>query len=231
MSNSFAFGSASEIDIQNSLCGYSTPANGNWFISLATPSVGNSDQVSLKLSSILVSGNRYLFSFYQKADITYTPVDTLFIGISSDRTTFGTQIYSIQPQPLIGWTFTTFTFSAPITGQFITFGNKGLSCGWNYIDDIQINIPTGIVENYHDQSINIFPNPFFIETNLRTTHVLKDAIVTLYNSLGQEIKQVKNISGESFALQRDNLPSGLYFIRLTQDNIILTTEKLIINDN
>jgi hypothetical protein len=186
--------------------------------------------MSLKLSSPLVSGNSYQFSFYQKADTTFTPVDSLIIGISSDSITMGTRIYSLQPQVQTGWTLTTFTFIAPVTGLFITFGNKGLSRGWNFIDDIQINTSIGVIENHQNQSVNISPNPFFTETTLRTKQFFKNATLTLYNSLGQELKQIKNIYGESFSFQRDDLQSGLYFIRLTQDNGILTMQKLIIND-
>jgi hypothetical protein len=47
---------------------------------------------------------------------------------------------------------------------------------------------------------------------------------------GQTVKQIKNISGETITLYRDNLPIGLYFIQLTQDNKTYT-DKLVIADN
>ena len=232
MSDCFAFGNASQIDIQDSLCGYSAPASGNWFISLASSLPWLTDWLSLKLSSMIVSGNSYQLSFYHKANniLTVGQLDSLEIGISSDTIGFGTKIYSVQPQPISNWTLTTFTFTAPITGQFITVGNKGYHAGWNFIDDIKLTNTSGVVENYHNQSVNIYPNPFNIETNLISTIAFKEAVLTLYNSLGNEIKKIKNISGASFSLQRDNLPSGLYYLQIKQDNIILTSNKLIIND-
>lgn len=234
MSNCFAFGTGSEIDIQNSSCGYSNPASGNWFISLATRFIGSSavtDQIALKISSLIVNGNSYQISFYQKANTSFAPLDSLIIGVSSDSSTFGTQIYSLQPQDQIGWTLTSFSFSVPLTARFITFGNKGLNRGWNYIDDIQMTITTGLNDNEHAQSLIFSPNPFSFETNLQTTQVLTDAIITIYNSLGLEIKQMQNISGRTIYLQRDNLSSGLYFIQVKQKNKILATEKIIITDN
>jgi hypothetical protein len=39
---------------------------------------------------------------------------------------------------------------------------------------------------------------------------------------------VKNISGQTVSLSRDNLPSGVYFIRLTEEKKIIAVEKLII---
>jgi Secretion system C-terminal sorting domain len=85
-----------------------------------------------------------------------------------------------------------------------------------------------INENKPKKSISIFPNPFISSTNIRTNDILKNATLTIYNAFGQLVKQVKNISGQSFTLSRDNLPSGLYSIRLTEENKTIAVEKLII---
>jgi|ERR1035437_6446744 PKD repeat protein len=82
-----------------------------------------------------------------------------------------------------------------------------------------------------DTGISIYPNPFSSSTTLQSDIFFKDATLTIYNSYGQTVKQIKNISGQAVTLTRDNLPSGLYFIRLTQDNKILATDKLVITDN
>ena len=78
--------------------------------------------------------------------------------------------------------------------------------------------------------MKISPNPFILETTLQTDKIFKDATLTVYNSFGQQVKQIKNISGQTITLYRDNLPFGLYFIRLTQDNQVITTDKLVITD-
>ena len=41
---------------------------------------------------------------------------------------------------------------------------------------------------------------------------------------------MKNISGKTISLSRVNLPSGIYFIRITEENKIIAVEKLIITD-
>ncbi len=89
---------------------------------------------------------------------------------------------------------------------------------------------TGIVENRDYNSLNLYPNPFSSTTTLQTDKVLKDAILTVYNSFGQQVKQIKNISGQTITLNRDNLPSGFYFIHVTQDNKVISSDKLIITD-
>lgn len=63
-----------------------------------------------------------------------------------------------------------------------------------------------------------------------TDQIFKDAIFTVYNSFGQTIKQIKNISEQTITLQRGNLPSGEYFIQLIQDNKLIVRDKLVITD-
>ncbi|MAZ71952.1 MAG: hypothetical protein CMC70_02285 [Flavobacteriaceae bacterium] len=88
----------------------------------------------------------------------------------------------------------------------------------------------GINENTAENSISIFPNPFFSSTTIKTNGYLKNATLTLYNSYGQTVKQEKNISGKTVSLSRDNLPNGLYFIRLTEESKIIAVEKIIITN-
>jgi hypothetical protein len=76
--------------------------------------------------------------------------------------------------------------------------------------------------------INIYPNPFSIETTLRANDKLKEATLTICNTLGQEVKIIKNISGQEYQFNRDNLPNGIYFLRLTQDNKVIANDKLVI---
>jgi len=94
-----------------------------------------------------------------------------------------------------------------------------------------INVLAMSVNNKEiESSITISPNPFSSQTTLQTDKNLKDATLIVYNLYGQKVKEIKNISGQSIALHRDNLPSGLYFIRLSEGNKIFATEKLIITD-
>ncbi|MEP7264469.1 MAG: hypothetical protein ABI772_08225 [Bacteroidota bacterium] len=78
------------------------------------------------------------------------------------------------------------------------------------------SVQTGIDQSEANSSYQLFPNPFSLQTTLQTT--------------GQFVKQINNISGQEVILLRDNLSSGLYFIRLTQDSRLLTAEKLVIID-
>ena len=80
------------------------------------------------------------------------------------------------------------------------------------------------------KQIVIYPNPFTNQTVLQTYKVLTNATLALYNSLGQQVKQLNNINGQTVTLNRDNLPSGLYYLQLTQDNQTIATDKIVIAD-
>ncbi len=79
-------------------------------------------------------------------------------------------------------------------------------------------------------AITISPNPFSSQTNLHTNKVFKNATLTVYNLCGQQVKQIKNIFEQTITLNRDNLSSGLYFLRLTENNKTLAVDKLVITD-
>lgn len=80
------------------------------------------------------------------------------------------------------------------------------------------------------EKLLISPNPFTFQTTLKTDNYLQNATLTLYNSLGQQVRQIPNISGMTFNLKRESLPIGLYFLKLSQDNKTITTDKLIISN-
>ena len=92
-------------------------------------------------------------------------------------------------------------------------------------------IAIGIKELKLKEYLSISPNPFSTQTVVRTDIHLKNATLTIDNCFGQTVKQIKNISGQSIILYRENLPNGLYFLYLSQENKTFVAEKLVIADN
>ncbi|MFM7216577.1 MAG: T9SS type A sorting domain-containing protein, partial [Bacteroidota bacterium] len=90
--------------------------------------------------------------------------------------------------------------------------------------------PLSIVEVSNSQNISLYPNPFSTETTLWTDKRLNNATLIVDNIFGQTVAQIININGQTVTLHRDNLPNGLYFVRLTQNNKIIATNKLVIAD-
>lgn len=78
--------------------------------------------------------------------------------------------------------------------------------------------------------LSIYPNPTSGETNFQMSEPLIEATVTLYNSIGEKVAEVDNISGYTFTLSRNNLPSGLYYISVMQNNQTIAREKLIFSN-
>ena len=89
---------------------------------------------------------------------------------------------------------------------------------------------TGMGESISKPVFSIFPNPFVSETTIELNANLKNACLTIYNAMGQPVQHVKNINGESYSLCREKLPSGVYYLQLTDENNFNALEKLIITD-
>lgn len=106
--------------------------------------------------------------------------------------------------------------------------------GW-MIDEIVIYSAgwsncSGIEENSNKEPVSVFPNPFSSQTTLQTTTLLNHATLKVYNTFGQLVTQLNNLSGQTITLYRDNLPAGLYYILLTENNRTIASEKLVISD-
>ncbi|HEY6162149.1 MAG TPA: T9SS type A sorting domain-containing protein, partial [Bacteroidia bacterium] len=63
--------------------------------------------------------------------------------------------------------------------------------------------------------ISYFPNPFSENLTVTSKNGFHSANLTLYNSLGEKVMEKNNLSGAQLNLNRNNLPAGIYFIRIT----------------
>jgi len=96
---------------------------------------------------------------------------------------------------------------------------------WEY-SPINVDINEASIADH----ISFHPNPFCLQTVLQTNNPLCNATLTVLNCFGQTVAQIKNISGQTVVFPRDNLASGLYFVRLTEENKTIAVEKLVITD-
>ena len=91
--------------------------------------------------------------------------------------------------------------------------------------------PTGISQSLsiNKNQIKIHPNPFSTHTLIEFGNYKKEKYtLALYNSLGQLVRQIDNISNGQIRIERDNLTSGLYFFQLRTDSEIIGNGKFII---
>jgi hypothetical protein len=95
--------------------------------------------------------------------------------------------------------------------------------GYSDIESVNCNHSKNLI-------LKIYPNPFSHQTTLRTNTSMKNSRLVIYNSFGRVVKQIENISGQEYTLDRENLLSGLYFISLVQDGEIIANDKLVITN-
>jgi len=194
-----------------------------------------------------VIDSNYYFQPYNSNNYTFIPPSTNW-NFSTWKSNTGYDINS--KSSFVNWTLPTSDDSLFMnqTDNIVTISlgatefldlDSNVVCGsiilQPYTSKILINTnyicsTTGIDENNTEKDVFIFPNPFSSTTTVQTDNVFKDATLIVYNLHGQQVKQIKNISGQTVTLHRDNLPMGLYFIHLTQDNKTIMTDKLIITD-
>ncbi|MGB9770982.1 MAG: T9SS type A sorting domain-containing protein [Candidatus Kapaibacteriota bacterium] len=109
-------------------------------------------------------------------------------------------------------------------GQSWDLGNSDIC-----VAKLDTNFVTGIQEQVLNKlSFTIYPNPFTAQATLHTDQILENATLRIYNIYSQKVKEITNIYGQTITLQRNNLPSGLYFVQLLHDNNVITNAKLII---
>lgn len=180
-----------------------------------SPSYLHDQQDTTVVSSIdsILIGTEYHKRFNFSKPNSYIWVVSFIEGVGSNAGI--DQIYEAFEG---GFTLTCFN------GNIINYEEVYGQCGVNAMT-------IGVSENESFNKIKIFPNPCNTETTIFTDCYLNNATLTICNLLGQQVKQIRNISGQTFTLRRDNLSSGLYFLLLTQDSKKLITDKLIITDN
>ena len=83
-------------------------------------------------------------------------------------------------------------------------------------------------QNYLSKNIAFAPNPFEGALIINSQISLTNSTIKMFNSIGQKVKEIKNVSGEKYILQSDNLKKGLYLIQLSENGIELITKRLII---
>ena len=116
-------------------------------------------------------------------------------------------------------------------GKIVVAGSSSNGSNYDFALARYNATPVGIntIDN-QPSVISVYPNPFSTLTTFQSNNLFKNATLTVYNLYGQQVKQINNLSGQTITLHRDNLPSGLYFIYLTEDNTIIASNKIIITD-
>jgi spore coat protein CotH len=78
------------------------------------------------------------------------------------------------------------------------------------------NCANGMQENEEDQAITVYPNPANEVVTIQFNNTKQRNLITFTNVLGQDVFVIQSVN-KSETINIANLPAGLYFIRVNQD--------------
>lgn len=116
--------------------------------------------------------------------------------------------------------------------SLLAFGNYYYAGNGNKIFSTKPGLATSASENneHSNDTWSVYPNPFSSQATLQAGVFLRNATLTFYNSNGKSVQEIKNISGHTIGLSRNNLPTGIYFLQLSENNNVITTTKILITE-
>jgi hypothetical protein len=233
MDSTTAFGAEGNLDIltSNSYCD-SSAVEGNWYVALTG---GGSDAFSMKLDNPLIVGNSYTISFFDRFCIPYDDWvgdnSLVEIGLSLIDGEFGNSIYTTTSLPTSAWALRTFSFIAPVSGQYITvkLNSGGTLTTWLQVDGFSFNTGTiGINDTKAGNFENIiYPNP--TKDFLFLNEPYKISSLKIYDHSGLLLLSNDHLNKDN-APQRIDLKgfqNGLYIVHLTTKDNNSITRRLI----
>ena len=114
-------------------------------------------------------------------------------------------------------------------GSVIAAGSFTMAGGNICLNIAKWNLDSGMKEVPGLSPLSISPNPVMTSCLIRSAVELRNARFILFNPLGRKVLALENISGKEFKLSREQLPGGIYFMQLIQDNQTIRTAKLLIS--
>lgn len=87
---------------------------------------------------------------------------------------------------------------------------------------------TDVVNYSSIKKIYIYPSIFNDKTFIKFNSNLKNGQLIIYNSTGQKVKQKKNITGKEIIFYRENLPVGIYFLHVIDEEEIIGIQKVVV---
>lgn len=87
---------------------------------------------------------------------------------------------------------------------------------------------TNTLNIFQDNPVQLSPNPFVNEATIKFPHELQSVTFSLYNLLGEKVKTISDVTGESLQINRGNLQSGVYIFEVMEQGNRIGRGKAII---
>lgn len=146
-------------------------------------------------------------SFY--INNTYMPFQYLFPDIFQCDSLTG----------MVDWTF--IKFKCYQDSSFSLYNPSGQDCEYYFTH-------LGISETQKVKLLNFSPNPFTHSTQITLPQTYRHVMLEVYNVQGKLMAQYQYADCDKIQLMRNQLGSGLYFLKLTPDDGAVITGKVIV---
>lgn len=98
-------------------------------------------------------------------------------------------------------------------------------------DSLSFTVSSGVgnKELTTNNAVKIYPNPVedFMTLEIDAEWASSQTSLVITDAAGREVKRLENIYSNTLILENIEFPDGIYFFRLEQQNVILTTGKFI----
>ncbi len=98
-----------------------------------------------------------------------------------------------------------------------------------FVTKISAASPTGLIENISINNIvSVYPNPFSSQINIevKENNIGNEKNLVIYNSLGQTVLS-ENFNTKNITIESKHLSNGIYFYKLSTNNKVIGSGKLI----
>jgi hypothetical protein len=215
------------------------------------------EYLQVQLTSPLVAGEKYYVEMYVSPSEEYgIAIDALGIYLSANAVAGSGNWFPLPYTPQISnpansiisdslnWTCISGSYTAAGGENYLTIGNfkndvstdtllfnpPGWYRAYYYIDDVSVSFITGAGNLSGAADVKVWPNPFFRSATIRTSAGFNNAGLYVYNATGIQVRQTGSLQGKEFVLDRRELPAGIYYLVLKEENSILWTHKIMITD-
>lgn len=186
---------------------YNCP-NNNWF---SSPVHSNEIQYNKNCKQIFLSTGKSDMMVIDVSNPSFPDSCNNYGGVSNNLGTWGVGLY--QNEIYLSYICAIVPFSSNWTGVKIL----------NYT-----SCPiTDVVAELNNPKFEIYPNPGQNELHIETLIYLNNAELSIFNSLGQPVKKISKMNGNSYTIENQELSNGLYFIILTNENKQVTSKLVI----
>ena len=69
-------------------------------------------------------------------------------------------------------------------------------------------------KGFENDLVKVYPNPMYDEATVEVPESMSDVSFVLYNTMGQEVQRIENITDVTFTFSKGDLNNGLYIFRL-----------------